>query len=135
MATNTHLAIATWNAMLAAQIALAAGGTVGIYNGAQPATPDVAVTTQTLLVTLTLGTPAFGAPSGGSSSANPVGSVAAVASGNASWFRVFASGGAAVWDGSVGTAGADMNFAATIAFVVGIVYGLTSWTVSMPVGQ
>ena len=121
--------------MLAAQTALANGGSVGVYTGSQPATPDVPVSGQTLLVTFTLGTPSFGAPSGGSATANAVASGLAGNSGNATWFRVFSSTGAPVWDGSVGTSGADMNFAATIAFVLGVTYGLTSWTVSMPVGQ
>jgi hypothetical protein len=135
VSTNTHLALATWNAMLAAQTALADGGSVVIYNGVQPATPDVPVSGQTPLVTLALGSPSFGPPSGGVATANAVSPGVAGNSGTASWFRVYAPGGAAVWDGSVGTSGADMNFAATVAFVSGVTYGLTSWTVSCPVGQ
>lgn len=135
MATNTHLALATWNAMLNAMTALANGGTVVIYTGSQPATPDTALSGQTALVTLTLGATAFANASGGVATANAVGSAAAGNTGTAAWFRVYASGGAAVWDGSVGTSGADMNFAASVAFVAGITYGLSSWTVSDPVGQ
>ena len=135
MATNTHLALATWNAMLNAMTALANGGTVVIYTGSQPATPDVALSGQTALVTMTLGTPAFGNASAGVATANAVGSGVAGNTGTATWVRVYASGGAAVWDGSVGTSGADMNFAASVAFVAGITYGLSSWTVSDPVGQ
>ena len=65
---------------------------------------------------------------------NAVTSAVAGNSGTASWFRVFASGGAAVVDGDVGTSGADMNFT-TVTFVSGVTYGITSWSVSCPSGQ
>lgn len=124
--------------MLNAQTALANGGHVTIYDSTgtgQPATPDVAVTTQVALVTLPLQATAAAAASGGSATMNTPTATAATASGNATWFRVYTSGGAAVWDGSVGTSGADMNFSSTIAFVNGIVYGITAWTVGEPTGQ
>jgi hypothetical protein len=126
MSTNTHVSQAGWDAALNALTALANGGTVTIYNGSQPATPDVAVTSQVALVTLNLSATAAGS--------NAVTSAVAGNSGTASWFRVYASGGAAVWDGDVGTSGADMNFTTT-TFTSGVTYGVTSWTVSMPVGQ
>lgn len=134
MSTNTHVSQAGWNAALSALTALANGGTVTIYNGSQPATPDVAVTSQVALVTLNLSATAAGSASAGTATMNAVTSAVAGNSGTASWFRVYASGGAAVWDGDVGTSGADMNFTTT-TFTSGVTYGVTSWTVSMPVGQ
>ena len=134
MSTSTHLSQAAWDAALDAAIALANGGHVTIYDGVQPATPDVAVTTQNALVTLPLSNPAAAPTSGGTATMNAVGSATAGASGTASWFRVYSSGGAAVWDGSVGSSGADMNFPST-AFVSGSQYGVSSWTVSMPPAQ
>ena len=134
MATNTHVAQASWNAALNTIAALANGGTVVIYTGSQPATPDVALSGQTALVTLTLGGTAFGAASAGTATANAVTSGVAGNTGTATWFRVYTSGAAAVWDGDVGTSGSDMNFTTT-SFVTGTTYGLSSWTFSMPVGQ
>lgn len=135
MATNTHVSQAGWNAAINAITALANGGTVVIYDGSQPATPDVAVTSQNALVTMTLSATAAGSASSGSATMNAVASGVCGYAGTAAWFRVFASGGAAVWDGSVGTSGADMNFAASLSFVSGITYGVTSWTFAMPTGQ
>jgi hypothetical protein len=134
MSTNTHVALAGWNAALNAITALANGGTVGIYTGAQPATPDVAVTSQTLLVTLALSATAAASASSGSAVLNAVTSEVAGNSGTAAWFRVFASGGAAVWDGDVGTSGSDMNFSTT-TFTSGVTYGISSWTISCPTLQ
>ena len=134
MSTNTHVSIAGWDAALNAILALANGGTVTIYDGSQPADPDVAVTSQTALVTMSLSSTAAGSASAGTATMNAVTSAVAGNSGTASWFRVFASGGAAVVDGDVGTSGADMNFT-TVTFVSGVTYGITSWSVSCPSGQ
>lgn len=134
MATNTHVAIAAWDAALNAILARANGGSVTIYTTPQPATPDVAVTTQTALVTMNLSNPAAGAAAAGTSTLNAVTPAVAGNSGTAVWFRVFDPSSGAVWDGDVGTAAADMIFTTT-TFVAGVTYGVTSWTVSMPVGQ
>lgn len=115
-------------------MARANGGTVTIYDGAQPADPDVGLSGQNALVTMTLSATAAAPAVAGVATLNPVGSGVAGMSGTASWFRVYASGGAAVWDGDVGTSGADMNFPST-AFVAGTSYGLSAWSFAMPVGQ
>ena len=83
---------------------------------------------------MALSATAAGGASAGTATMNAVTSAVCGHSGTASWFRVFASGGAAVWDGDVGTSGSDMNFPST-TFTSGITYGVTSWTISMPVGQ
>jgi hypothetical protein len=134
MAYNTHVSQAGWDAALNSITALANGGTVTVYTTPQPATPDTAVTTQTALVTMDLSATAAGSAVAGTATMNAVASEVAGNTGAAVWFRVYASGGAAVWDGSVGTSGADMNFPTT-SFVSGTTYGVSSWTVSMPVGQ
>ena len=75
----------------------------------QPANADTAVSTQTLLASLGLGTPAFGAAAAGVATANAItADASADATGTASWFRVVTSGGATLWDGSVGTSAADL---------------------------
>lgn len=135
MALNTHLSIASWDAALDSALNVLNSGTVQIYSGTQPLTPDTALSGNTLLVTLTLGATAFSAASAGTKTANSITSGVAVATGTASFFRAFQSGGTvAVIDGSVGTSGADMTIPST-AISSGVTIGESSWTVSMPTGQ
>ena len=138
MAANTHVSVASWNLALNAALDVLNSGFMEIYDSTgtgQPATPDVAVTTQVKLAKLPLSATAFGAASAGTKTANAITSAAALASGTATWFRVFKSDDAtAVIDGSVGTSGADMNFN-SVAISSGASVSVTSWTVSMPVGQ
>lgn len=92
-----------------AMAALANGGFFDIYDGAQPATADTAVTTQNKLASLAFGNPAFAAAVNGVATANAITSaINALLTGTATWFRVYKSDHVtAVWDGSVGTAAAD----------------------------
>jgi hypothetical protein len=122
--------------MLAAGLTAVLGsGLVEIYTGAQPATPDVALSGQTLLATLTLNATPFGAPSGGTITANAITSGTAVATGTAAWFRVYKSDGVtAVIDGSAGTSGTDMILN-DVNITMGATVAATSYTISMPVGQ
>lgn len=83
----------------------AAAGTLKIYTGAQPADADDAAS-GTLLVTITLGDPAYGASASGTAALSGTPSGTAVATGTAGWFRVADSDGNTVFDGSVtGTGG------------------------------
>lgn len=110
MARNLNLSNAAANAEADALAVLANGGTLCVYDGTQPADADTAVTAQNLLAELTLSNPAFGSASGGVITANAIGADAdADATGAASWFRVKSSGGAGLWDGSVGISGCDLN--------------------------
>ena len=136
MAANTHLSIASWNlALNAALESVLDGGFLEIYSGTQPATPDTALSGNTLLATLTLGTPAFGAASGGTATANAIGSASAAATATATFGRFFKSNGStAVLDCSVGISSADINLNAT-AIVTGATVSVTAYSLSMPVGQ
>jgi hypothetical protein len=135
MALNTHLSIASWNLALDAGLNVLNNGFINVYTGAQPATPDTALSGQTLLATLTLSATAFTAASAGTKTANAVGSAAAVATGTATWARAVKSDTVtAVIDGVVGTDGTDFIFA-DVAWTTGATVSLSSWTVSMPVGQ
>lgn len=107
MAHNATRSTACKNAMLDAETALLAGGSLLLYTGLQPAGPGVAVTTQVLVVTLTFSSPAFGAASAGVATANAITSGTAVAAGTVTWFRCLSSAGVAVTDGTVGTSGCD----------------------------
>src|SRR5204862_479775 len=84
--------------------ALLNGGSVRIYTAPRPATADTAITTQTLLASPIFGSPAFSAAVAGLATAHAVThDTDAAASGTASWARFVTSGGATVFDGSVGT--------------------------------
>ena len=131
MATNPHRSAAQANAAVDAQTAAFNSGTLKIYDGSQPASVATAITTQNLLVTLAFGATAFGASSGGTATANAVASGVIAASGTATWFRAYSSGGTAHWDGSVGTATADC-VVPTTTFTAGVTVSATSVTYSEP---
>lgn len=125
------------NAAADAMTALLNGGVLRIYDGAQPANVATAVGTQVVLAELTLGNPAFAAASGGVATANAItGDTSANATGTATWFRVFASGGTVPhMDGSAGASGsgAEMILNST-AISAGAAVNITSWTVSEGLG-
>lgn len=109
MALNTQISETMANAMCNTGLAqLNGGGTVRIYGGTQPANADIAVGAQTLLSQHTLSATAFGNAAGGVANANAIADDTARATGTATWCRFFTSGGAAVFDGSVGTANANL---------------------------
>ena len=112
--------------------ALLNGGKLRIYDGAQPATPDTPITTQQLLAELTFGSPAFGAAVAGVATANAITKdSAADATGTAGWFRALTSGNAPVYDGEVGTSGADLNLD-TVAIQQNAEVSITSLTYTQP---
>ena len=94
-----------------AACALANTGWLRIYDGSQPANADTAVTTQNILAELRFGATAFGAAVAGVATANAItADTSANYSGTATWFRVFKSDGTtALFDGSVGTSGCNIN--------------------------
>lgn len=129
MALNPKLSNAAANAAADAVCALANTGYLRIYDGTQAADADTAVSTQTLLAELRFGSTAFGSASGGIATANAISSdTSANATGTATWFRVLKSDGTtALWDGSVGTSGANLNFA-TVSFVANAQIDVGSFT-------
>jgi hypothetical protein len=129
MAHNPKLTNLGANTAADAVTALANSGFIKVYDGAQPATADTAITTQVLLATLTFGATAFGSAVAGVATANSITSdSAADATGTAAWFRVYKTDGTtAIFDGSVGTSGADLNFG-TVAFVTNAIIEVTSFT-------
>ena len=103
------------NAMLDA-ITSAAGGSalLRIYDGTRPAGPGTAVTSQVLLAELTCNATFAPSASGGVLTLNAITQdSSANATGTATWFRILTSGGTACIDGSVGTAGSDLNLTTT----------------------
>lgn len=107
-------------------------GELRIYSGSQPAGPDTAITSQTLLATFTLDDPAFGAASNGVTTlaGTPLAATGA-ANGTATWFRILNSSGTAIVDGAVGTSGAELNLNTTTVSS-GVALELTSGSITMP---
>lgn len=104
-------------------------GTLKIYTGTKPNVPtDAAV--GTLLATFTLGNPAFAASSTGQANINTVASVTAVGTGTATWFRAQQSSTTGVFDGAVGTTGAELNLS-SVSIVTGGTVTITGGAVSM----
>jgi hypothetical protein len=120
------------NAELDALSSLADSGYLRIYSGSIPATPETAAA-GTLLAELRLGNPAFGSSSAGILTANPItADPSADATGIAAWFRVLQSDGTtALFDGTVGTIGADINFG-SVVINSGVNVSISSLTVRLP---
>ena len=134
MANNPKRTAAVANAAADAAVALANGGALRIYSGSQPATAATAISGQTLLAELTLGNPAFGAASNGVATANSItADSSANATGTAAFFRVVSSGGTGLWDGSVGTSGADLNLD-SVSLVSGGNVSVSSFTFTESLG-
>lgn len=107
--------------------------------GTQPAGVD-ATETGTLLFTLPMSDPAFGAAADASPGATATADTitddsSADATGTLGYCRVAATGSGAddVLDGEAGTSGADFNFS-TLAIVSGATISMSSFTVTVPEG-
>ncbi len=127
MANNLKRADAAVNEEASRVGALLNSGKLRIYDGAQPATADTAISTQVLLAELTFGNPAFGAPASGLITANAITAATAAATGTAAWFRAVKSDNTPVLDGSVGTSGCDLNLS-SVAIQQGGNVSVTSFT-------
>lgn len=109
-------------------------GTIQIRSGTRPALPtDTA--TGTLLATVTLANPAFGAGAAGVATIVDPAGVTAAATGTASWFRALNSSSAAKFDGSVTATGGggDLTLAST-SVVSGTTVDITGGTITVPQG-
>jgi hypothetical protein len=126
-------AIAACNAITAL---IGASGRCKIYSGTQPTNADTGLSGNTLLADLALSATAFGSAVDNTDKATatanlPIADTSADAAGTAAWFRVTTSGGTTVWDGSVGTSGADMNLS-SVTITLGANVSITSWTFTVP---
>ena len=107
--------------------AIGAASTIKIYSGTKPATPETGAS-GTLLVTIPI-SGSFTATANVITSADPA-AAAPAASGTAGYFRLATSGGTAILDGTVGTAGTDMILGSTtITTGVNVDLGVPSFTV------
>lgn len=113
----------------------AGAGTIKLYSGTRPATPNTALSGNTLLATVTLIDPAFGAAATGVKTLADPAAVTAVAAGTASFFRAEDSTGAVVMDGRVTATGGGGDLTlSTTTISVGLSVDITGGTVTMPLG-
>jgi hypothetical protein len=127
------LSNAAANASADATTTLLNNGYCRIYDGSQPATADTAIGAQVLLAELRFNATAFAAAVAGVATANAMtADSSANATGNAAWFRALKSDGSTVvYDGTVGTSGADMNLN-SIAIQSAAAVSLSSFTYTQP---
>lgn len=114
----------------------AGAGEINIYAGSVPADADAVLGGATLLATLPMSDPAFGAAvdlaPGARATANAItDDTSADATGTATFFRVEDSNNVVKMQGAVSTAGAEMNLNTT-SIVAGATVSITSFTVDMP---
>ena len=132
MALNAKISDAAANAAADAVVDLLNSGKLLIYDGEQPATADTAVDAQVLLAELTLNATAFGDAVAGVATANAItGDASANATGTAAWFRVTTSADAPIFDGSVGTSGANLNLN-SVAIQAGAAVTVSALTFTVP---
>lgn len=133
MALNPHFLLA-WRNQALNQLTTSIGNSAyfKIYSGTQPADVSTAITTQTILASLTFPTTnAFATASGGVITANPITSDTQAASGLATWFSILTSASVRVIDGSVGTSGADLNLNA-VTIATGATVAISAFTATLP---
>jgi hypothetical protein len=136
---TTRISVAGATASVDALVGLldggAAAGYIEIRTGAQPASVATAAS-GTLLGTLALSDPAFGAAAAGSADANAItGDSSADATGTAGWFRAYDSNDVAVIDGSITATGGGGDLELDdVSIVAGGTINVTGWTVSQPTG-
>ena len=135
MALNTRLSIAAQNAATDAIAALADNGYIRYYTATQPTNPDTAIGAQAQVAELHFAATAFGASDAGVATAAAITKDSGADGGVAAWFRIYAANGtSALWDGSIGTSGANINLSDT-TIPVGAEVTLTSYTVTTPVQE
>lgn len=134
MALNPKLSAASRNLALNAALDVLNSGFFDIYDSTQPTDADTALGAQVKLASLGLNATAWAAAGAGSKVAGAITSDSdADATGTAAWYRLWKSDHTtAVWDGSVGTSGANLNFN-SVAIQIHAAVSISSFTASMSV--
>lgn len=103
-------------------------GYLRIYDGAQAANADTALGAQVLLAELRWNATAFAGAVNGAATANAITGGTGLAASTATWFRALKSDGTTVvFDGSVGTSGANINLNAVV-IAIGATVSVTSFS-------
>jgi len=106
-------------------------GTLAIRTGVAP-TNTTDADSGTLLATLTMSDPAFGAAASGTATAAAITSDTNIdATGTAAHFRLKNSDAVTIIQGTVGTSGSDINFD-SVSFIAGGTAAITSLTLTQP---
>jgi hypothetical protein len=115
------ITVANRNRAADAVCARANSGSLRIYAGTPPASADAALSSNTLLANLALSATAFGAAASGVATAATItADSSADATGTATFFRVLESDGATVvFQGTVGTSGAELNLSSVNIVITG----------------
>lgn len=132
MALQPRLSAARRNAALDAALDALNGGNVLVLDGTQATDADTAIGAQVTLVTIPMNATAFAAASAGSKAANAFTSATIAATGTTTWYRMRTSGNTSVWDGSCGTASANLVWNST-ALQSGATAQINSFTATMAV--
>lgn len=133
MALNARTRVISRNAALDAAYDVLNAGFLRIYDGAQPATPETAISTQVMLAQLGLNATAFAAAASASKSANAITSGTAAATGTAAWGAlVLSSGTIRVLDFEVGTSGANLNLN-SVGISAGATVACSAFTISQAI--
>lgn len=136
---SDNVAIAICNATVDSVDIGADNGSIEIYDGARPASPEIAVSTQNLLLQYELEKPAFAdavtVADGATADLVEVDPVSGTADGDAAWFRIYDGDGNACWDGTVSltSGGGDIKVSA-INVVTGIPVTIVSMSYTQPKG-
>lgn len=132
MALDTQVSNDGRNAGIDAMTGLVDGGKLRFYDAPKPANAQTALTTQTLLAELTLGTPSAAAAAAGVATFNAISpDLSANATGTAAWATLTKPDGTRVVDGTVGTSGANINLN-SVSIVAGAPVSLDTLTLAMP---
>lgn len=117
-----------YDAAVNAVCTLLNSGFIKVYTGSQPA--ENGAVTGTLLATMTFGSTAFGASSGGTATANSISAGLAGNTGTAGYFALVKTDGTTVvGTGTCGTSGADLNLN-SLSIVTGANVTCTGFTVT-----
>jgi hypothetical protein len=140
MALQPFFSDSAAKAAVDAVAALCNSGTIKIYDGTKPVGANTAISGNTLLATLTFSSTAFGASSAAGSDGSKIVTAtantitddsSADATSTATWFRALQSDGTtAVFDGTVGASGCDLNLASA-SIVSGEDVSVTSLTITL----
>ena len=133
MALTPRLSAASRNLALNAALDVLNGGHVLILDGTQATDADTAIGAQVTLANVGMNATAYAAASAGSKAANSfTADTSADATGTATWYRKRKSDNTAVWDGSIGTSGANINFN-SVAISSGANVNITGFTATMAI--
>lgn len=136
--SNPQITVAVANAMLDAGLGSVTNqGYLRVYDGIQPASAAIAITTQVKLLEFRMAADAFPVATNAQLVAGAISAAVATATGIAKWFRLSKADGTTVMDGDVGVQGSPDIYDLGIDhddITIGETVAVTSFTVVHPLG-